>query len=96
MEKHASATRFLTRLPCFRSVSAATVRAVASRCRSVSLPPAQSVFREGDPCRHLYLLVAGRVKCYRANPEGREQVLKVFERPGDIFCTTSAFNTASS
>jgi len=35
------------------------------------------------------------VKCYRTSPEGREQILKVFERPGDIFCTTSAFSTGS-
>jgi CRP-like cAMP-binding protein len=35
------------------------------------------------------------VKCFRANPAGREQILKVFERPGDIFCTTSAFSTGS-
>jgi CRP-like cAMP-binding protein len=50
---------------------------------------------EAGQARHLYILVAGRVKCYRANPEGREQILKVFERPGDIFCTTSAFSTGS-
>jgi CRP/FNR family transcriptional regulator len=61
----------------------------------VALPRARSIFTEGDPCRHLYILVAGRVKCYRANPEGREQILKVFEHPGDIFCTTSAFSTGS-
>ncbi len=27
------------------------------------------------------------------NAEGREQILKVFERPGDIFCIASAFST---
>jgi CRP-like cAMP-binding protein len=37
--------------------------------------------------------VAGRVKCFRASPEGREQILKIFDRPGDIFCATSAFST---
>jgi CRP-like cAMP-binding protein len=76
-------------------VGGAVVREVASRCRPVSLSAGQRVFTEGDPCRHLYFLVAGRVKCYRANPEGREQILKVFERPGDIFCTTSAFSTGA-
>ena len=35
------------------------------------------------------------MKCFRASPEGREQILKVFEHPGDIFCTTSAFSTGS-
>ena len=31
----------------------------------------------------------------RASPEGREQILKIFEQPGEIFCTTSAFSTGS-
>jgi CRP/FNR family transcriptional regulator, dissimilatory nitrate respiration regulator len=35
------------------------------------------------------------VKCVRANAEGREQILKVFEKPSDIFCATSAFGTGS-
>ena len=61
----------------------------------MSLRPAQSIFAEGDPCNHLYILAVGRVKCFRSSPEGREQILKLFERPGDIFCTTSAFSTGS-
>lgn len=93
--EHSDATRFLTGLPSFRRVDAATVRKVAARSRAVSLRPAQNIFTEGDPCHHLYILAAGRVKCYRVNPEGREQILKIFERPGDIFCTTSAFSTGS-
>ncbi|MGH6886700.1 MAG: Crp/Fnr family transcriptional regulator, partial [Geminicoccales bacterium] len=84
-----------TTLPSFRGVDPATLRTVAARCRPVSLGPAQSIFTEGDPCSHLYILAAGRVKCYRANAEGREQILKIFEHPGDIFCTTSAFSTGS-
>lgn len=95
MNKDAGAIRFLTSLSCFRGVGPTILREVASRCRPVSLSPSQSVFTEGDPCRHLYILVAGRVKCYRANPEGREQILRVFDQPGDIFCTTSAFSTGA-
>jgi CRP-like cAMP-binding protein len=79
----------------FRDVDPATIRRLASRCRPISLRPGQSIFTEGDPCGHLYLLANGRVKCFRSSPEGREQILKLFERPGDIFCTTSAFTTGS-
>jgi CRP-like cAMP-binding protein len=95
MNKDAGAIQFLTSLSCFRGVGPTILREVASRCRPVSLSPSQSVFAEGDPCRHLYILAAGRVKCYRANPEGREQILRVFDPPGDIFCTTSAFSTGA-
>ena len=36
---------------------------------------------------------SGRVKFFRVNAEGREQILKIFEQPGDIFCIASAFST---
>ena len=48
---------------------------------------------EGDLCRHLYILESGRVKFFRTSAEGREQILKVFDRPGDTFCIPSAFCT---
>ena len=53
------------------------------------------VFTEGEPCRSLYILESGRVKCYRANAAGRDQILKVFDRRGDTFCLTSAFNAGT-
>ena len=32
----------------------------------------EDLFLEGDPCHDLYILVTGRVKCFRVSPEGRE------------------------
>lgn len=95
MEAQPDAIRFLGTLPFLARAGASVIREIASRCRPISVRPAQSIFTEGEPCRHVYILAAGRVKCYRASPEGREQILHVFERPGDIFCTTSAFSTGS-
>jgi CRP/FNR family transcriptional regulator len=57
------------------------------------VPPRQVIFREGDPCRDLHVLVEGRVECYRSSVEGREQIMIVFDRPGDTFCISSAFAT---
>ena len=74
-------------------MDATTRMLVASRCRSRSRETGETLFTEGDPCGDLYVLVAGRVKCIRANAEGREQILKVFDQPGDVFCATSAFST---
>ena len=48
---------------------------------------------EEDLCRHLYILESGRVNFYRTSAEGREQILKVFDRSGDTFCIPSAFKT---
>src|SRR5262245_54941324 len=67
-----------------------TLEAIAARCRLKPRKAGENLFLEGDPCRDLYILVSGRVKCFRASPEGREQILKIFERPGEMFCTTSA------
>jgi CRP-like cAMP-binding protein len=95
MDTRSSALRFLTTVPCFRDADAATLERIAAHGRHMSVRAARSLFTEGDPCRHLYILVTGRVKCYRTSAEGREQILRVFERPGDVFCTTSAFSTGS-
>src|SRR5713101_1271269 len=95
MSSHPDAMPFLAARSPFGDVDATAMKTIASRCRPRSQQPGECLFREGEPCRDLYILVAGRVKCFRANPEGREQILKIFEKPGDIFCTTSAFTTGS-
>jgi CRP-like cAMP-binding protein len=95
MDEHSDAIRFLKSLTHFFGLQSATVKAIASRCRLRLRHAGENLFLEGDPCRDLYLLVSGRVKCFRASSEGREQILRIFERPGDMFCTTSAFSTGS-
>jgi len=85
--------RFLRTVPYFQDVSSLTIATVAARARWRSLPPRQVVFLEGEPCRDLHVLVEGRVECYRANAEGREQIVTMFDRPGDTFCIPSAFAT---
>jgi CRP-like cAMP-binding protein len=77
----------------FADLDPMALRTVAAGCRSKIFPAGQMVFMEGDPCRSLYILESGRVNFFRTNAEGREQILKVFERQGDMFCIASAFNT---
>ena len=95
MDGQSDAIRFLKSLTSFSGLQSATVKTMASRCRLRSRQAGEELFLEGDPCRDLYILVSGRVKCFRASSEGREQILRIFERPGDMFCTTSAFSTGS-
>jgi CRP/FNR family transcriptional regulator, dissimilatory nitrate respiration regulator len=77
----------------FADLDPMTLRTIAARCRPKVFLTGQMVFMEGDPCRNLCILASGRVKFFRMNAEGREQILKVFERPGDMFCIASAFST---
>ncbi|MFQ5960583.1 MAG: Crp/Fnr family transcriptional regulator [Candidatus Methylomirabilales bacterium] len=86
-------THFLMRVPYFADVNATTLAAVAARCRLKSLQPKELVFMEGAQCQYLHILVKGFVNCYRASAEGREQIVTVFDRPGDTFCIPSAFTT---
>lgn len=86
---------FAQSVPWLAGLNPAALAAFAGLCQSKSLGEGQSVFREGGPCNELYILESGRVKCYRSSLEGREQVLNVFDRPGDTFCIASAFSTGS-
>lgn len=83
----------LKTVPYFGGLNPNALRTIAARCQSKSYRAGQVVFMEGDLCQHLYILESGRVKFYRTSAEGREQILKVFERPGDTFCIPSAFRT---
>jgi len=64
--------------PLFASLTADECEALVERsvCRSVRR--GEVLFREGAPCRGLYLVVEGAVCTYRANREGQEQVFGVF------------------
>jgi CRP/FNR family transcriptional regulator len=49
------------------------------------------VFRQGEPCQGLYVVVEGRVRVYRANGEGREQVLHL-RGPGQTLAEVPLFD----
>ena len=87
--------QILKAVPYFAGLNWTVLATVADRCRSKVLREGQFVFVEGDPCQALYILESGRVKFYRASAEGREQTLKLFDRPGDTFCIPSAFSTGT-
>jgi CRP-like cAMP-binding protein len=68
----------VARQPLFASLSAAECQGLVARsvCRSVRRN--ELLFREGEPCRGLHLVVEGRVRTYCANRNGHEQVLGIY------------------
>lgn len=60
-----------------------------SHCRAVVRR--EMLFRQGDACRGLYLVVEGAARSYRSNKDGREQVFGVFG-PGDSLGEVSLFD----
>ena len=68
-------------LPFFNGVRDATLERLAARCVPRSVGEGFTLFRAGDQCTGLYMVLDGRVRVYRTAPDGREQTLAV-EGPG--------------
>src|SRR5712691_11739442 len=90
-----TALSLLKTVPYLAGLPSDILMTLAARSHSKSFRAGQAVFAEGDPCHHLHILELGRVKFYRTSAEGREQVMRIFERPGDTFCIPSAFRAGT-
>jgi len=62
-------------LRLFRGLGPEALEQIAARCVVRKVPARRQLFRMGDPCEGLWVVVRGRVRVYRANRSGREQVL---------------------
>lgn len=73
--------RLLRQVPLFAGLGDDALSQLARRCVSRSVSAGHVLFTTGDECRGLYLIESGRVRIYRTDPAGREQVLHI-EGPG--------------
>ena len=78
-------------LPLFARLSDASLAAVASRVVMKDVPQNTILFRKDEPCRGLYVVVAGAVRVYRSNRQGREQVLHT-QGPGQAIAEVPLFD----
>jgi CRP/FNR family transcriptional regulator len=83
--------QFLQRVDYFRDLPEADLRRLQALAVEIRLDPNQVLFLEGEACRGMYLVAEGRVRIYKASPEGREQVLTV-ARAGDSFAEVPVFD----
>lgn len=44
----------------------------------------QSLYKEGECCTHLYILLSGEVKVYKTLANGKQQIHKLVQIPGDL------------
>jgi CRP/FNR family transcriptional regulator len=65
----------LRTLPHFKAVPPDLVAQIASMSRILRPEVGEILFHEGDPCRQFYAIQSGAVKLYRAQPDGREQIV---------------------
>jgi CRP-like cAMP-binding protein len=81
----------LGKLSLFSALSDAALAAVASRCVIRKLAREAVLFRKDEPCRGLHVVVEGMVRVYRANRDGREQVLHT-QGPGQALAEVPLFD----
>ena len=76
-----SDAKLLARVGYFRSLPAAELRHLASRCAARMLRPGQLLFEEGAPCHGLFIIADGAIEVRQISLRGREQVFHS-EGPG--------------
>jgi CRP/FNR family transcriptional regulator len=62
-------------LPLFSALSVAEMRQLMRQSSVRAYKRHEIVFMEGDPYAGLYLVLSGRVKVFKTNPEGKEQII---------------------
>ncbi len=78
-------------MPLFAHLGDEALAAVADRTVFRNLPSNTLLFRRGQPCQGLYVVERGRVRVYRANRDGREQVLHT-QGPGQPLAEVPLFD----
>ena len=81
----------LRRLPIFARVGEEALEAVARRTVVRTVPRGRQLFRRGEPCQGLYVVVEGSIRVYRGNQDGREQTLHV-QGPGQSVAEVPLFD----
>lgn len=71
----------LQQIAIFAELDARVVAQLAGRCVPRAVGAGFTLFRAGDPCAGLYVVLEGRVRVFRSSIEGREQTVAV-EGPG--------------
>lgn len=74
----------LQRIPIFSSLSQELLGEIGGLVTMTATSRGQNLFWEGEAAAYLPLLFTGRVKLYRAGPDGREQVLHTVRAPASF------------
>jgi CRP-like cAMP-binding protein len=90
-EEFRDTVQVLGGLGIFQGLPRQTLERIARRCVVRTVPERSLLFRKGEACQGLYVVVRGRVRIYRANRNGKEQVLHEQE-PGQALAEVPLFD----
>lgn len=79
----------LRRLPSFEGLAAEHLGILARLAVRRRLTAGTPVFAEGDPAAGFYVVLEGRVRIFKIGPDGREQILHIWEE-GEPFGEAAA------
>ena len=65
----------------FSDLPAGDIEAIATGCSVRTLAKDEMLFREGERAEGFYVVQTGKVSIFRLTPDGREQIICVFEAP---------------
>jgi CRP-like cAMP-binding protein len=88
------AYQLLTESPFFKELSRETLKALASIASSRDLRKRETLFREGDAGKAIYLLRSGAVQLHKTSPDGNDVVIKIVQ-PSEVFAEVVLFERAS-
>src|SRR5690606_23118023 len=78
--------------PIFNNLTQEEMLEIASITKAQTFKKGEMVYMAGDQGGKLYVLHTGRVKIYRINSSGKEQVIRVIE-PGQFMGELSLFSS---
>ena len=78
----------------FSNLSIDAKRGLQAHLQLKSISKNELLYKEGDACKHLFILVAGEVKVYKSLINGKHQIHKLAQIPGDIIACEDMFMNA--
>lgn len=79
------------RAPLFTALDDASAASLRATMETVRLAKGATLFSEGDPGEHLYVIVEGKLKLGTSSGDGRENLLSILG-PGEMFGELSLFD----
>ncbi|WP_294532227.1 Crp/Fnr family transcriptional regulator [uncultured Rhodoblastus sp.] len=70
--------------PTFAGMPPEALDEILAQASALRLPKGEAAFRQGEPAERFFLLLHGRLRVTRLNPQGQQMVAR-FIAPGDMF-----------
>lgn len=79
-----SIRNLLQRFPIFKSLNDYEIEPIVDLAQKKVYPNGTHIFMQGDRLTNVYFIYRGKVKIYRTDMQGNEQIVNVLQ-PGDMF-----------